>query len=187
MVRQASVTPRESHRGIQAIRDLADWLELTQTAAIAIAGVHERTFYYWLANPAVQPRLKSVDQLSRVHAFVGGLVRDLGIDAARAWMKSGDPSRLDRLRIDTGAIADVEDEALSVMRDRALRSVLNRRTQLRHRREDADEFAHAEVSLPDPMRSLYLPPFVRLRPRRCGALLEDGQRCAGPYLCEEHG
>ncbi len=25
------------------------------------------------------------------------------------------------------------------------------------------------------------------RSKRCGALLKDGQRCAGPYLCEEHG
>lgn len=28
--------------------------------------------------------------------------------------------------------------------------------------------------------------YYKRKGRRCGALLEDGQRCAGPYDCPEH-
>lgn len=144
-----------SNVGIRAVSDLAEWLQITQGEAIAVAGLSKRTFYHWRANPTVQPRLRSVEALSRLHAFVEGLLNDFGVKRTRHWMKSGQPSRIERLRHEPQALDEIEDEALELMRKRALEGMTASREQWRQSsRHDADEFAAAEVNVPDPLQKL---------------------------------
>jgi hypothetical protein len=143
----------EENAVIRAVRDLCEWLQITQAEAALTAGLSERTFYYWQANPSVQPRLRSVEQLSRVHAFVEGMVHDFGEDQTRAWMREGSPSRLVRLR-DADALHAIEDEALEAMRQQAVQTTVGLRRAPRGdaRRDDADLFAARERIVPEPLQ-----------------------------------
>jgi hypothetical protein len=129
-------------------------LELTQVEAVELVGLSERTYYHWQANPTVQPRRSSVENLSRVHALVEGLVTDLGEEWARMWLRQGSPARLERMH-DPEGLRSVEDESLEVMKDHLMGAI--GRIEVGPDEVDtqtsADLFASRERVVPDPLPS----------------------------------
>lgn len=138
---------------VRAVNEISRWLRISRVQALQVAGLKERTFYYWQSRPNTQPRLASVDQLSRIHALLEGLVRDFGTDWTRQWIRDGSPSRLSRMLTDTNAVTDIEAEALSEMRDHWATVIPELGVTSRRPSEgDPAAFAAAEVKLADPLQ-----------------------------------
>lgn len=146
----------QQHPAVTAIREISEWLDLTQTRAIELGGVRERTFYHWQRNPSVQPRRAETDRLSRLHALVELLVAEYGSQATRDWFKRGSPSRLERIA-DPGALDDVESEAFALLRG-SLRSTFSEvPLVVRVTGDDPAAFAQSEVKVGEPLSKLVIP------------------------------
>jgi hypothetical protein len=112
---------RALHPGLRAVDDLRRWLTLTIADVARITGVSESTIYWWAEHPTSIPRPAKVDRLLGLQALVGAMIDDLGQTITNRWFRSGQPSRLDRLRSDPEALAAVEMEGHDLLMRRARR------------------------------------------------------------------
>ena len=154
---RAAAGHRQESSGLRAMRDVCEWLQITRAEAIAITGVNERTYYHWQAHPAVQPRLRSVEHLSRVHAFLELLIAEHGDTWVRGWTREGSPTRLERLR-DPAQLLAIENEALALAAEAAMRQVMSVRSMPVRvtAEEDAELFAARERELADPVELIVI-------------------------------
>jgi hypothetical protein len=155
----ANIPTPTIHPAVKAVRDIVGWLGISQTDAIAVSGISERTFYHWQSNPEVNARANQVARLSRLRALIESMVSDLGKLWVANWFQAGHPTRLDQLRQDPSALDSIEAEGLGVIRDH-LRSSLDGvpvSPEMVTDRLDPIEFAHAEVARPDAPSRLILP------------------------------
>jgi hypothetical protein len=163
---EAENDPPSVHPSVRSVRDIANWLDITQTKAIEISGIRDRTFYHWRSNPEVQPRRQDTERLSRLHAVVELLIVEYGEDATQDWFKRGTPSRLERVSIPRDdELVDVEHEAFALIGE-TVGGVIDRLAasdrwpSLLGRESDeslAAEFANREVSVGEPLKKLILP------------------------------
>jgi hypothetical protein len=110
---------RALHPGLRAVDDLRRWLTLTIADIARITRISESTIYWWAEHPTSIPRPAKIDRLLGLQAFVGGMIDDLGQTITTQWFRSGQPSRLDRLRSDRQALAAVEKEGYDLLMRRA--------------------------------------------------------------------
>lgn len=110
---------RALHPGLRAVDDLRRWLTLTIADIAQITGVSESTIYWWAEHPTSIPRPAKIDRLLGLQALVGGMLDDLGQTITDRWFRSGQPSRLDRLRNDPEALAAIEKEGYDLLMHRA--------------------------------------------------------------------
>jgi hypothetical protein len=110
---------RALHPGLRAVDDLRRWLTLTIADIARITGISESTIYWWADHPTSIPRPAKIDRLLGLQALVGGMIDDLGQTITTQWFRSGQPSRLDRLRSDPEALAAVEKEGYDLLMRRA--------------------------------------------------------------------
>jgi hypothetical protein len=110
---------RALHPGLRAVDDLRRWLTLTIADVARITGMSESTIYWWADHPTSIPRPAKIHRLLGLQALVGGMLDDLGQTITDRWFRSGQPSRLDRLRSDPGALAAVEKEGYDLLMRRA--------------------------------------------------------------------
>jgi hypothetical protein len=94
--------PVRPSAALAAAEELRDWLDLTYEDLAAITGIGRSTLFSWrhpqTGRSEVRPRRARLGRLNLLHAVIGELVDVLGVDRARAAIREGDPSRLDRLR-----------------------------------------------------------------------------------------
>jgi hypothetical protein len=110
---------RTLHPGLRAVDDLRRWLTLTIADIARITGISESTIYWWAEHPTSIPRPAKIDQLLGLQALVGGMIDDLGQTITAQWFRSGQPSRLDRLRSDPEALTAIEKEGYDLLMHRA--------------------------------------------------------------------
>jgi hypothetical protein len=110
---------RALHPGLRAVDDLRRWLTLTIADIAHITGVSESTIYWWAEHPTSIPRPAKIDRLLGLQALVGATIDDLGQTITTQWFRSGQPSRLDRLRSDPQALAAVEKDGYDLLMRRA--------------------------------------------------------------------
>jgi transcriptional regulator with XRE-family HTH domain len=110
---------RALHPGLRAVDDLRRWLTLTIADLARITGVSESTIYWWAEHPTSIPRPAKIDRLLGLQALVGAMIDDLGQTITDRWFRSGQPSRLDRLRNDPEALAAIEKEGYDLLMHRA--------------------------------------------------------------------
>jgi hypothetical protein len=110
---------RTLHPGLRAVDDLRRWLTLTIADIAQITGLSESTIYWWADHPTSIPRPAKLHRLLGLQALVGGLLDDLGQTITDRWFRSGQPSRLDRLRSDPEALQAVETEGYDLLMRRA--------------------------------------------------------------------
>jgi hypothetical protein len=82
---------------VGAFERLMGWLDLTSQEVEAVTAVSRRTYFYWKQSQAT-PRPNTVRQLWKVYALVESVVRRLGEDGARSWLRSAPEPPLDLLR-----------------------------------------------------------------------------------------
>jgi hypothetical protein len=112
---------RALHPGLRAVDDLRRWLTLTVADVARIAGVSESAIYWWAEHPTSIPRPAKIDRLLGLQALVGGMVDDLGQTITDRWFRSGQQSRLERLRSDPESLAAIENEGYDLLMHRARR------------------------------------------------------------------
>jgi hypothetical protein len=110
---------RALHPGLRAVGDLRRWLTLTIADIARITGVSESAIYWWAEHPTSIPRPAKIDRLLGLQALVGAMMDDLGQTITTQWFRSGQPSRLDRLRSDRQALATVEKDGYDLLMHRA--------------------------------------------------------------------
>jgi hypothetical protein len=110
---------RTLHPGLRAVDDLRRWLTLTIADVARITGLSESTIYWWAEHPTSIPRPAKIDRLLGLQALVGGMVDDLGQTITDRWFRSGQQSRLERLRGDPEALAPIESEGYDLLMHRA--------------------------------------------------------------------
>jgi hypothetical protein len=118
-VRSGIGAGRALHPGLRAVDDLRRWLTLTIADIARITGVSESTIYWWAEHPTSIPRPAKIDRLLGLRALVGGMIDDLGQTITDRWFRSGQQSRLERLRSDPEALATVEAEGYGLLMRRA--------------------------------------------------------------------
>jgi hypothetical protein len=118
-VRSGIGAGRALHPGLRAVDDLRRWLTLTIADIARITGVSESTIYWWAEHPTSIPRPAKIDRLLGLQALVGGMVDDLGQTITDRWFRSGQQSRLERLRGDPEALAPIESEGYDLLMHRA--------------------------------------------------------------------
>jgi hypothetical protein len=118
-VRSGVGAGRALHPGLRAVDDLRRWLTLTIADVARITGVSESTIYWWAEHPTSIPRPAKIDRLLGLRALVGGMIDDLGQTITDRWFRSGQQSRLERLRSDPEALATVEAEGYGLLMRRA--------------------------------------------------------------------
>jgi hypothetical protein len=112
---------RALHPGLRAVDDLRRWLTLTIADVARITGISESTIYWWAEHPTSIPRPAKIDRLLGLQALVGGMIDDLGQTITDRWFRSGQQSRLERLRSDPKALAPIETEGYDLLMHRARR------------------------------------------------------------------
>jgi hypothetical protein len=112
-------TGRALHPGLRAVDDLRRWLTLTIADVARITGVSESAIYWWAEHPTSIPRPAKIDRLLGLQALVGGMIDDLGPTITDRWFRSGQQSRLERLRSDPKALAAIENEGYDLLMHRA--------------------------------------------------------------------
>jgi hypothetical protein len=110
---------RALHPGLRAVDDLRRWLTLTIADLARITRVSESTIYWWAEHPTSIPRPAKIDRLLGLQALVRAMMDDLGQTITTQWFRSGQPSRLDRLRSDRQALAAVEKDGYDLLMRRA--------------------------------------------------------------------
>jgi len=115
---------RELHPGLRAVDDLRRWLTLSIADVARISGLSESTIYWWAEHPTSIPRPAKIDRLLGLQVLVGGLIDDLGQTITDRWFRSGQPSRLERLRSDSRAMAAIEEEGYDLLMHRARRRLV---------------------------------------------------------------
>ena len=147
------------HPAVQAVRDIVNWLGISQTDAIAVSGISESTFYHWQRNPTVNARANQVAHLSRLRALVQTMVVEFGDVWSTNWFNTGQPTRLDRLRQDTSTIDSLEAEGLGVVREHLKGAIAGTMLSPDMITDDGDAvgFAQAELEAPDTPSRLILP------------------------------
>jgi hypothetical protein len=118
-VRSGIGAGRALHPGLRAVDDLRRWLTLTIADIARITGVSESTIYWWAEHPTSIPRPAKIDRLLGLQALVGGMIDDLGQTITDRWFRSGQQSRLERLRSDPQALPAIEQEGYDLLMHRA--------------------------------------------------------------------
>jgi hypothetical protein len=118
-VRSGIGVGRALHPGLRAVDDLRRWLTLTIADIARITGVSESTIYWWAEHPTSIPRPAKIDRLLGLQALVGGMIDDLGQTITDRWFRSGQQSRLERLRSDPQALPAIEQEGYDLLMHRA--------------------------------------------------------------------
>jgi hypothetical protein len=118
-VRSGIGAGRALHPGLRAVDDLRRWLTLTIADIAQITGLSESTIYWWADHSTSIPRPAKLHRLLGLQALVGGMLDDLGQTITDRWFRSGQPSRLDRLRSDPEALQAVETEGYDLLMRRA--------------------------------------------------------------------
>jgi hypothetical protein len=75
---------KNAERALSAVEDLVQWLGRTEEQIADLAGFARRNIPNWRSGSGVYP--KTVRSLFEIHAVVGGLVRNLGIEGANHWL-----------------------------------------------------------------------------------------------------
>ena len=112
---------RALHPGLRAVDDLRRWLTLTIADVARITGISESTIYWWAEHPTSIPRPAKINRLLGLQALVGGMIDDLGQTITDRWFRSGQQSRLKRLRSDSEALVAIEKEGYDLLMHRARR------------------------------------------------------------------
>jgi hypothetical protein len=143
---------RRESGAVGSVREIANWLQMSQSDVLPLVGIKSRTFYHWQANLDVQPRLRNVEQLSKVHALLRGLIEDFGLRWTRDWIRRGNPSRLATMVDHPEDIDRIEDEGIDLMKAKLGQSLaeLGRSWSPIADRDDAAEIARAEFVNLDP-------------------------------------
>jgi hypothetical protein len=158
---------RTFHPGLRAVDDLRRWLTLTIADIAQITGLSESTIYWWAEHPTSIPRPAKIDRLLGLHALVGAMIDDLGQTITTQWFRSGQPSRLDRLRSDRQTLAAVEKDGYGLLMRRARKRLATagpgRPVTDDDDRRDLARLAQQERELQEPLKVEALDP-DRLEP-----------------------
>jgi hypothetical protein len=82
---------------VDAFERLMQWLDLTTQEVEAVTAVARRTYFYWKQSHT-KPRPNTVRQLWKIYTLMESVVRHLGVDGVRSWLRSGMNAPLDLLR-----------------------------------------------------------------------------------------
>lgn len=83
---------------VDAIKDLGEWLGLSQSETIGLCCISTRSFRSWTHGTTMVPRHKTVDRLYTIHNIVGTIRSDMGAEESIGWLNS--PSREHKRRLD---------------------------------------------------------------------------------------
>jgi hypothetical protein len=158
---------RALHPGLRAVDALRRWLTLTIADVARITGISESTIYWWAEHPTSIPRPAKIDRLLGLQALVGGMIDDLGQTITTQWFRSGQPSRLDRLRSDPQALTAIEKEGYDLLMHRARKRLAaagpGRPVTDDDDRRDLVRLAEQEREFQEPLKVEALDPY-RLEP-----------------------
>jgi hypothetical protein len=100
------------------VEEIVSWLGCSYDDLALITGVSRNSFFNW-RHYGRQPRAEATRSVTRVHSLVSALVNRLGVDGARSWLASGEPTGWDALL--QGKVSEVESRLrLTFMSDTSL-------------------------------------------------------------------
>lgn len=149
-----TVPPSPAERALAAVSDVQSWLGIGRDDVARLAGCSPRSIKNW--RDGMDPYPATVRRLFGIHALVGALERQLGLDGTRVWLAGtavDGRARRDLLGEETG-LRSLVAEAAGFLFESPVRDA---------RTVELEEPAHPEVR---PRPELFAGPVLRTRRRR---------------------